>query len=79
MGNDKKEKEACWLTTYILYGMEKICHLSVFDVQEIVGETPIIDYLRDNYPTLHQEGKWQKARNHRNNSLRLSRCFYYIG
>ena len=52
----KKEKNSCWLATYILYGMEKICHLSVDDMRIIVSKAPLIAYLIDNYSTLHEEG-----------------------
>ena len=53
---DKKAKEWCWLATYILYGMEKICHLSVEEISDITKKTDLINYLIENYPSLHIEG-----------------------
>ena len=53
---DKKAKDRCWLATHILYGMEKLCHLSIEEVILITQKTPLIDYLISNYPSLHEEG-----------------------
>lgn len=53
---DKKAKDRCWLATHILYGMEKLCHLSIEEVSLITQKTPLIDYLISNYPSLHEEG-----------------------
>lgn len=53
---DKKAKDRCWLATYILYGMEKICHLSVEEISDITKKTDLINYLIENYPSLHIEG-----------------------
>ena len=53
---DKQEKAKCSLAIYILYGMEKICHLSVDDISKITQKTPLIEYLIDNYSILHIEG-----------------------
>ena len=50
------DKDSCWLTTHIIHGMNKICHLSFEDIGEIVQKTPLIEYLLNNYPSLHQEG-----------------------
>ena len=48
--------DTCWLTTHILYGMEKWCHMSVSEVSEATGKTQLIKFLLENYETLHQEG-----------------------
>ena len=53
---DKKAKDRCWLATYILYGMEKLCHLSIEEISVMTQRTPLIEFLIENYPTLHQEG-----------------------
>ena len=53
---DKKAKDRCWLATHILYGMEKLCHLSIEEVSLITQKTPLIDFLIKNYPSLHEEG-----------------------
>lgn len=53
---DKKSRSRCWLATYILYGMEKICHLSIEEISEITQKTDLISFLIDNYSTLHLEG-----------------------
>lgn len=52
----KHVTDRCWLTTHILYGMEKLCHLSIDEIGLIIQKTPLIDFLIDNYNTLHQEG-----------------------
>ena len=53
---DQKAKDRCWLATHILYGMEKICHLSIDEISEMTVKTPLIEFLVDNYPALHEEG-----------------------
>jgi len=52
---DKKSRDRCWLATYILYGMEKLCHLSIEEISVITQKTPLIAFLVENYSTLHEE------------------------